>query len=407
MAVAVPCGRIAINPITREQDCVGSSASSIYPATATIVAPLGINTSTLTVTSGTQGSVLFYGSGGSVTQDNSNFYFDGTNFFLGVGTGTPANSLHLLTSSGQTPPGIRFDDIANGISSPFALADVRKGPSLAQAGLYTFRSFSAGANPGGFGWGLVSGSELFKMDVNNSRFHIIDTTGTASLNVLGNALIGSGAIGQTAPTDGMLVSGAVTVQSTFTVTGSTLAINGTTYSWQAGSGGSGQFLQNNAGVITSAVASGGGGGGYALEPATVTIKVATMTTPAGYAGITISTPVFVVTTSTLASTINNGLIVTGHIEVSSTTPVISSCGATPNGSAVGNDVSGKVTVGGGIVTSCTMTFAVPWVNAPACWTNSGTAITNGTATTTTTTLTLGAGATFNGDVIMYGCVGYR
>lgn len=99
------------------------------------------------------------------------------------------------------------------------------------------------------------------------------------------------------------------------------------------------------------------------------------------------------------------LVSYGHIEISSGTPVLSACGSSP--SIVGNDMTGKITIGGGVQTSCTVTFYTPWSNAPACWTNSNTALTSFTATTTSTALTLAAGATFGGDIIMYGCLGYR
>lgn len=110
-------------------------------------------------------------------------------------------------------------------------------------------------------------------------------------------------------------------------------------------------------------------------------------------------------TSTSPSFINNGLNVYGHIQVSSTTPAVSSCGS--SASIVGNDQSGKVTIGGGTVTSCTVTFAVPWANAPPCVVSSNVAVPSPTVSTTATVLTLGAGATFNGDVISYVCMGYQ
>lgn len=97
----------------------------------------------------------------------------------------------------------------------------------------------------------------------------------------------------------------------------------------------------------------------------------------------------------------------GHIQVSSSPPVVSSCGSTPNGSVVGNDFTGKVTIGGGVVTSCTVTFSVVWDNPPPCVFSSNVAITAGTMSTTTSVMTLGAGATFSGDVVSYICGGYR
>lgn len=104
------------------------------------------------------------------------------------------------------------------------------------------------------------------------------------------------------------------------------------------------------------------------------------------------------------STINYGLVVGGHIEVSSTTPQLSSCGTSP--SIVGNDQFGKITVGSVAAASCTMTFAVPWPNAPACTVMSNTAVVSPTGSTTTTAFTFGGTSIVN-DVIMYMCGGYR
>lgn len=74
-------------------------------------------------------------------------------------------------------------------------------------------------------------------------------------------------------------------------------------------------------------------------------------------------------------------------------PVVSACGSGPAGSASGNDNGGRITVGGGGPTSCTLTFQMEWVDytataaAPACivvnkggvatglsWTESSTAL---------------------------------
>lgn len=129
------------------------------------------------------------------------------------------------------------------------------------------------------------------------------------------------------------------------------------------------------------------------------IDVTTSSTKYSYVGINISTP--------LAQ-----LSVGGHIETSSNTattitssPTVSSCGTNP--SVSGTDVSGKITIGGGIITSCLLTFGKSWTNAPACTILSDTAITAPTGTTTKTIFTMGAGATFAGDVIMYNCFGYQ
>jgi len=50
------------------------------------------------ITSATQGSVLFVGASGVLAQDNTNFFFDNTNERLGIGTATPQVSLSLVSS---------------------------------------------------------------------------------------------------------------------------------------------------------------------------------------------------------------------------------------------------------------------------------------------------------------------
>lgn len=52
-----------------------------------------------TITSGTQGSVLFLGAAGVLAQDNANFFWDDSNNRLGIGTASPSFALHVLNAS--------------------------------------------------------------------------------------------------------------------------------------------------------------------------------------------------------------------------------------------------------------------------------------------------------------------
>ena len=47
-----------------------------------------------TFSSITAGSLLFAGTGGTISQDNSSFFWDNTNKRLGIGTNTPVATLH-------------------------------------------------------------------------------------------------------------------------------------------------------------------------------------------------------------------------------------------------------------------------------------------------------------------------
>ena len=95
-----------------------------------------------------------------------------------------------------------------------------------------------------------------------------------------------------------------------------------------------------------------------------------------------------------------------HVTASATTsPALSSCGTDP--SIVGSDNAGKITMGSGALTSCTVTFASAWANAPACTTNdeSSTAIVTVTNSTTGAAMTIRA-TSLTSKVVSYICVGY-
>jgi hypothetical protein len=97
---------------------------------------------------------------------------------------------------------------------------------------------------------------------------------------------------------------------------------------------------------------------------------------------------------------------TGHISFQNTQPVISSCGSVPNGIVVGSDISGTITVGGGVVTACTITFFKPWVNTPTCMVGDNSAsITASVTSITNLSATFSTSATLGGGKIYYQCFG--
>lgn len=96
-----------------------------------------------------------------------------------------------------------------------------------------------------------------------------------------------------------------------------------------------------------------------------------------------------------------------RLETIGTAPSLSSCGTTPSISTTATDSGGKITVGSGTVTSCTLTFVNAWTNEPSCNVSNGTAV-SVFATTTTTTLILTSGVvSIDADVIMYNCFGQQ
>lgn len=191
----------------------------------------------------TSGSVLFSTTSGKLYQDNSGLYFNSDYDYLGIGTNAPESGLHIFSTSNQPVLGLIIADNNLTLSNPFILYDIRNGPTPSTTATMLYRTYSAGSgastNYGGFTWGSSTSDEDFKMDTNNSRFHIIGTSGTASLNVGGNAIIGKNQIAATAPTDGLIVgglsiftssmtlSGGVTVQITAPISGQFLGYDGT------------------------------------------------------------------------------------------------------------------------------------------------------------------------------------
>jgi hypothetical protein len=85
---------------TTNQITVTHAANSI-----TLSTPQDINTGAsptfagLTLSGLTQGSVIFAGASGAISQNNSNLFWDNTNLRLGIGTSTPAGLLHVATGT--------------------------------------------------------------------------------------------------------------------------------------------------------------------------------------------------------------------------------------------------------------------------------------------------------------------
>lgn len=99
---------------------------------------------------------------------------------------------------------------------------------------------------------------------------------------------------------------------------------------------------------------------------------------------------------------------TGQIEYGGSDPAVSLCGTSP--SVVGSDSAGRITVGtGGSATSCTLTFAKTWANAPICMFRNevtGESLIGAPSTTSVALTRIGGGAYGASDTIAYHCLGY-
>jgi hypothetical protein len=74
------------------------------PMTTGVTGTLGVgNGGTGTATTFTQGSVVFAGASGIHSQDNAKFFWDDTNFRLGIGTATPESAVQITGERNNTP----------------------------------------------------------------------------------------------------------------------------------------------------------------------------------------------------------------------------------------------------------------------------------------------------------------
>lgn len=99
----------------------------------------------------------------------------------------------------------------------------------------------------------------------------------------------------------------------------------------------------------------------------------------------------------------------GHLEFTGGTPAISSCGGA-GAAIVGNDVTGKVSVGATATDTCTLTFAAAWTNEVHCiFTNEDTGKRMYAASPSATSVVAAAesGTAIANTEFHYICVGHR
>lgn len=112
------------------------------------------------------------------------------------------------------------------------------------------------------------------------------------------------------------------------------------------------------------------------------------------------------TSSTPGSSVALSVDYTGSsskLKTSGDAPALSSCGTNP--SITGSDANGKITIGTGVTTSCTVTFDSTYTAAPSCVISGDNNGIGYAATTTATVLTITSSADMASDVISYWCIG--
>lgn len=137
----------------------------------------------------------------------------------------------------------------------------------------------------------------------------------------------------------------------------------------------------------------------------------------GGSGTTITSSVTVVsgiagtyeTTFGTAAISNVHISTNGFVSSFGPFPSVSSCGSTPNGSVIGDDKAGVITVGGTAPTACTLTFSMVHVGCTMVCnvTDNSLTISADISSLTTSALTLGFGVGgLAGGNVYYQCTGY-
>lgn len=152
--------------------------------------------------------------------------------------------------------------------------------------------------------------------------------------------------------------------------------------------------------------------GLSVSGATTAPLVTISTAPNGVPAVQVSSTIaaassdIVLQVSSQTGTTTFAVQYSGHIVSSGTTPSMGTCGSNP--SVIGTDAAAVITVGSGVVTSCTMNFANVWANPPVCVeSDNSTAVTGDITTTTTSSITFGFSATLGGGQVNVLCIGNK
>jgi hypothetical protein len=126
-------GVISLNSATGTLTLQGTTNQinvSTVGSTITLSTPQDIHTgasptfSGLTLSSLTPGSVLFAGSGGVISQNNSKLFWDNTNLRFGIGTSTPAGILHISTGTINALVVNNSGNVGIGTTTPISLLNI-------------------------------------------------------------------------------------------------------------------------------------------------------------------------------------------------------------------------------------------------------------------------------------------
>lgn len=308
---------------------------------ATLSLPLSIANGGTATTTFQTGSVIFY-NGTTLTEKNSNLFWDNTNNRLGIGTTTPDQTLTVYGNM----------DVSTGTNPALY---VNTATSMVGIGTST------------------PGNTL----VVNGTTNLFGTTNIGNSGVLN---VG----GVTTITAGRLWRGSVGSASAPSISFSNTNTTGIFLEPTSNFLG----ITVNSATSTTFDTSGRVGIGTTSPTAVLTVQASTTSSTANLLSVA--------STTYSAFTIDSK----GHYITGGTTPGIS--GGTS--SVVGNDNAGTITIVGTLLTSVTITFANAWASAPVCTeSDNSTAVTGDVSSVSTTQVVFGFSSGLNSGTLWYHC----
>lgn len=351
----------------------------------------------------------------TVTQDTNTFVWDNTNKRLGVNVSTPAYKLDVTGDINMAPS---FTYRYKG--SPIMNADVSlanywfggagnltaSGPDNTAIGPSSQAAITSGefnmsmgasslqsTNTGNFNLAIGVNAEAGNISGNSNvglglQALQSNTTGNKNVGIGGNALFDFNDAG--GQDDGNVAIGYNAGRGITTGKANTI-IGANTIGLPSGLSSNVIIADGNGNSRFMADSNGNSAVGISTPIANVQFQTISQTTDKYEFYSATSTVLFHVSVST-----------SGHFLTGGASPTLSSCGSSP--SVSGDDNEGTITVGGGIVTACTLAFSSTWGATPTCViSDNSTAITGDISSLSATSMTTSFSASLGGGIIYYRC----
>lgn len=183
----------------------GTTGCTVTNASGNLACSGTIQGTGATLTGFTQGSVIFAGAGGVLSQNNANFFWDNTNTRLGIAQTVPSGKLEVR-GSGNNGEGLVFGHTNPNYANSIGAFESSGLPFLAFFGRHSATINTIKRNLGGFGVAALTADTSGNLYIQNaasgtasSDTGIVATPTTASMTILNTGNVGIGTTGPGAP----------------------------------------------------------------------------------------------------------------------------------------------------------------------------------------------------------------